>query len=386
VNDPIASILMEVVEAKGNVREAERLFEELCGSVFVPTHGMLRSLMSVYGSVGDIKGVRKCFRTMKVRGIKPEGRDFSILFNACADAGGWMDLADAGWEEMMRLGVKPPVATVNAILRSCIAAADADRFAGYYGFFKKNRIRPNIVSYTLKMTMLGSTGDLSAASAVVEELKQNGSQPDVALFNNLMKMYAERGDKTGVQNTLKTMQANGLVANARTVSFLVRFYTEEDELELAEQTYCTAPPEIQENGVVRLSLMKLYTTRGSLDKALALYDSMRSANMGIRRRALQLLIVGCGLASNPAMLARAETFTTESSLMDQRMSNALITAWIRCGSDESALRCAAQSEKDGIVFNEVSYTALVSVLRRLKKYDLAEKFQAQAKEKGMVIP
>ncbi|KAJ8905675.1 hypothetical protein NDN08_002181 [Rhodosorus marinus] len=296
-----------------------------------------------------------------------------------------MALAEAGWDEMLRLGIKPPVATVNAILRSCIAAADSDRFNRYYGYFKSTKTRPNIVSYTLKMTMLGTTGDLSAASEVVEELKRNGSEPDVALFNNLMKMYAERRDKNGVQNTLNTMHANGLEVNARTVSFLVKFYTEEDELELAEHTYSTAPPEIQENNLVRLSLMKLYTARGSLDQALALYDSMRGANMGIRRRALQLLIMGCGAESNPEMLAKAEVLTTESSLMDLKMSNGLITAWIRCGSDESALRCAAQSEKDGIILNEVSYTALVSGLRRLKKYDLAEKFQAQAKEKGIVI-
>merc|ERR1719440_1526539 len=121
------------------------------------------------------------------------------------------------------------------------------------------------------------------------EQKRGVQVLDIVSYNTLIKAAAKRGDVHRCFALLDQIQAAGLDADDVTFSTLLDCCIDREEHELASQALdrmCDSG--VKMNCVLLTTLMKGFIRSHHLDKAMALFDTMRSADPWVKMNCVLL--------------------------------------------------------------------------------------------------
>merc|ERR1719182_786154 len=263
------------------------------------------------------------------------------------------------------------------------------------------------------LSVLVHAPDMGLMEALLREVKDyerktGKSVVDIVTYNTMMKAAAKRRDVQACFKILEDIQAAKLDADDVTFSTLLDVCIDREEHELASQALdrmCDSG--VKMNCVLLTTLMKGFIRSKHLDKAMALFDTMRSAESQVKPdmitysmlikaqcdagdmgKALQILedmlqnscdvddvvfthlIEGCCHVNN---LALAERLFRDMQSAQIKPSVYTLTAMVKvygkCGQSEKAWELVrTMQERFGLQPTVIMYTCLISCLLRHKKH------------------
>jgi len=127
------------------------------------------------------------------------------------------------YEEMRKEGVKPTIATFNALLDACARSHDMSRIPSLLQAMSELDINPNVITYSTIIKAYSNEGLVDRALEVLVEMKGNKDiTPDEHTYNTVINGCARQGLCDQGLAILDEMCSSGVTPSNFTLSVLVK--------------------------------------------------------------------------------------------------------------------------------------------------------------------
>ena len=216
--------------------EAVKVFQRALSEGVVPSVFLYNAVIGKLGKARRIDDCLRYFGDMEGRGIRPSSVTYGTLVNALCRTSEERFAVDMFDEMEAAPNYRPRPAPYNSIIQYFLnTKRDRSKVQQYYERMKSKNIKPTSHTYKLLIEAYASLEpvNLSAAEAVLTEMKQAGIQPEAvhygslihakgcvmhdmpaakAVFDSVVKEGNIRPTDTLYQNLLEAMVANHEVA------------------------------------------------------------------------------------------------------------------------------------------------------------------------------
>merc|ERR1719389_1104380 len=267
----------------GKADVAEQVIVRMHENGMVPSVQFLQSLLKLFAAR---KNFAECLRAWELFEPKPDQVIYSCLTLAAAETSNaalcreFLARSAANFDLSGRDVL--PLLRLHARKRDYAGAAEDLR-----DIFRKGWEVEAIVLNTVLAVCVHAPDMLVMEELVREtkeyEQKRGASVLDIVSYNTLIKSAARRGDVHKCFELLDMIQAAKLEADDVTFSTLLDVCIDREEHELASQALdrmCDSG--VKMNCVLLTTLMKGFIRSHHLDKAMALFDTMRSAESQVK--------------------------------------------------------------------------------------------------------
>ncbi|KAM3343559.1 hypothetical protein P3S68_025648 [Capsicum galapagoense] len=194
-NPFVACALVDMYGKCVSVESARRLFDEL------PERNVVvwNSMISVYLRCNDVVRALELFEVMDV------GRN-EATFNAVI--AGLVETLDgfckavSCYREMERMGLRPNLITILALLRACVGVADVNLIEQIHGYSIRNDIDPDVQLRSGLIEGYGRCGCLDKAHLVFLSMRNR----DVVAWSSLISAYALHGKARTALDVFEQME------------------------------------------------------------------------------------------------------------------------------------------------------------------------------------
>lgn len=155
-------------------------------------------------------------------------------------------------------------------------------------------IYPDLIVYTVLITMYGKLGRADLVKEKFEELKIWGLEPDPIVYCAMIEAYCHSGQLKEAELCFKDMEAAGLPFKVQIFTSLIRGYGNLGQIMEAERTFrllqlkCIYPDRRAYS-----ALMDAYTKIDDLEQAMQVFENMLSVGMKPTDRSLARLVIAC---------------------------------------------------------------------------------------------
>jgi len=400
--------LVEASIRVGKADVAEQIIQRMHANGMVPSISFMQSLLKLFAAR---KCFAECLRAWDLFEPAPDQVVYSCLTLASAETGSVSLCRD-----FLKLNSQHFTVTSRdyiPLLRLHARRRDYNSAAADLRLIMQQGLDLETIACNTALSVLVHAPDMGLMEALLREVKdyeRKGSKTvvDIVSYNTMMKSAARRRDVKACFKILEDIQAAKLDADDVTFSTLLDVCIDENEHELASvalEQMCESG--VKMNCVLLTTLMKGFIRSKHLDKAMALFDTMRSEQSQVKPdmitysmlikaqcdaldmgKALQILedmlqnscdvddvvfthlIEGCCHVNNVAL--------GEKLFKDMLMANikpslytltAMVKVYGKCGVSEKAWELVrSMEERFGLRPTVVIYTCLISGLLRQKKH------------------
>ncbi|KAH0719887.1 hypothetical protein KY284_004917 [Solanum tuberosum] len=194
-NPFVACALVDMYGKCVSVEYARQLFDES------PERNVVvwNSMISVYAHCNDVGRALELFRVMDV---EPNSSTFNAIIAGLADTEDGFSRAVMCYREMGRMGLKPNLITVLALLRACLGTADVNLIEQIHGYSIRNDIDPDPQLRSGLIEAYGRCGCLEKAHLVFLSMRNR----DVVAWSSLISAYAFHGKARTALEIFEQMQ------------------------------------------------------------------------------------------------------------------------------------------------------------------------------------
>ncbi|KAF9126209.1 hypothetical protein BGW39_006802 [Mortierella sp. 14UC] len=236
------SAIIDSHSKAGNLRDAQRVYQEVLAAGLVPTIKTLGPMLEAVGAMGD------------------------------------HDMTKQLVEQMNSSGVSSNEYTFSALLQS----VSQDPAKGAQLFSKlSEQMEPNTVNYNILIRAFQRQSDLEGAFRVFRSMVADGVRPDKYTFSSILSLFALRGDTNGAEAFWNEMVGiHGVQPNAFAYGSMMHVYCTAEDMPSAQTVYREMiQSSIMPNEVIFGTLLNAYARHGDLTQMLSIYDAMRSEDL-----------------------------------------------------------------------------------------------------------
>ncbi|KAJ3223291.1 hypothetical protein HDU81_009287 [Chytriomyces hyalinus] len=249
----VYNLLIRAYTLENLTDNAIELFDEM-----VKKRGLFansRVLTSVMATLTLREEMNECinlFGQIEACGIKPDHALFHVVMNGYAQASDVGNVL-AWYNRLLSAGLKPNVVTYTIVMFAISRTADPEATRRWYDRIFSSSILPNVHAYSLLMQDRAKRGDLAASIHIYKDMLQVKLKPTAATFTTLINAHIVHGSGAGESNS-------GI----------------QEALALCNEMI---------NGAVRADvafyhvIMKLFSGLGMKEKAIEIYERMRSGEI-----------------------------------------------------------------------------------------------------------
>ncbi|XP_009630381.1 putative pentatricopeptide repeat-containing protein At1g03510 [Nicotiana tomentosiformis] len=199
-NPFVACALVDMYGKCISLASARQLFDEY------PERNVVvwNSMISLYAHSNDVDSALELFRVMDVA---PNSSTFNVIIAALAETDDGFSKAILCYRKMERMGLRPNLITVLALLRACIGIADVNLIKQIHGYSIRNDIDPDPQLKSGLIEAYGRCGCLDKAHHVFVSMRNR----DVVAWSSLISAYALQGQARIALEVFKEME----MANVR---------------------------------------------------------------------------------------------------------------------------------------------------------------------------
>ncbi|KAI8808197.1 hypothetical protein BJ742DRAFT_853851 [Cladochytrium replicatum] len=246
LNQSIFNMVMKAHVLDRNLPAAEKLFEELVNSNFVPTLPTISTMMTAFARSEEVQQALDIYYRMIVEPgrIKPDRTLFNILIDAFARRG---DLANAlkWFDELILHNMRPDKFTYTILMSVLFRELRIEQAEEWYTRVFTGDVQPDVVTFSLKiyqtqMAWINSSGGMDDArghmdldeglSAGFQEVVQPlldqmlslGIQPNAVTYTSILRTYLRFDDYRSVLNLFSQMIASGIRPDAQTYHAVIK--------------------------------------------------------------------------------------------------------------------------------------------------------------------
>lgn len=173
-------------------------------------------------------------------------QDYTGFISICGHAR-MPEEAQKLFNEMIRLDLRPTVATYSCLLQGCAEVGDFDRANEILAEMKEVGVKPNTITYTGLLYAYGKQGYYGEMAKIFNSMKTyEASQPHCApttvTYSALIQCFAKGGLFTRMEKALKEMLSKNLDPDAAAVNAMIQAYAEAGLVKDMERAYSLVRP------------------------------------------------------------------------------------------------------------------------------------------------
>ncbi|KAF9357557.1 hypothetical protein BGX26_003502 [Mortierella sp. AD094] len=301
------SAIIDIHSKAGNLREAQRAYQDVLAADLVPTDKTLGPMLEAVGKMGDYDMTRQLVDQMNSSGVPSNEYTFSALLQSLSQdpdrsvdlfeelskqiepntvnfnmlirtfqRHGDLDGAFRVFRSMITDRVKPDQYTFSSILSLFASRGDAEGAEGFWNeMINTHKVVPNAYAYGSMMHVYCMTEDMLSAQTVYREMIQAGILPNEVIFGTLLNAYARRGDLTQMLSIYDAMRAEGLKPNSYIYSNLLFGLVKDGDMGAARRLFENMEEDGFGNNVLAQTiLMKGYLDQGNFKESQEVYKNM----------------------------------------------------------------------------------------------------------------
>lgn len=285
--------LLNVCAKAGDVRTAVALVNEMTVSEIRGNVVIFTTLLDCYAEattpengMEHWKNCLKLLDVMRARKIVPDTWTYTTLSKVCSRAG-LMKKPTEILDMMHKDQVNPDVIVFTAMIDGLSKARNLTKDevllekTKLVMEMKKQRVKPNPVTYGALIDLSVAAGDLIGARYYFDEMKRNGVEPNMAIYGMLLHGFERLGDPSKKSEYLtpclelfREMEKKGVLPDA----------------------------------LIFKSLLFVCANAGDLDAALMIWSKLRESKLSINRTHFGAMIKA---SLNAGDLAKASRFVQE---------------------------------------------------------------------------
>ncbi|KAF9974417.1 hypothetical protein BGZ73_002185 [Actinomortierella ambigua] len=305
------SALIDVYSKSGNLREAQKAYQEILAAGLTPTAATFGPMLEAVGRMGDFEMTRQLAEQMNASGVPSNAYTLNAMLQATATDPEW---SLEVFEQMTRDGgIDPSVANYNMLLRAFRLHGDLDGAFRVFRWWQSRDVRvrpnertfstllslfadrgeveggealwdemvhdhgvqPNVYAYASMIHLYCTAEDMTAAHGVYREMIQVGIKPNLVIFGTLLNAYARYGDLTQMLSIYDVMRSEGLKPNSFVYTNLLLGLVQDGDLTAARRLYANMEEDgFGQNVLAQTIMMRGYLQQGKREEALKLYHHM----------------------------------------------------------------------------------------------------------------
>lgn len=246
-------------------------------------HGCPQDLNS-FNTILDVlcksNRVEKAYNLFKV--CKGRFKVDSVSYNIIAN--GWCLIkrtpkALEMFEEMLKKGLNPNLATYNIMLKGYFRAGQIKEAWEFFLQMKKRKCEIDVVTYTTLVHGFGVVGEIKRAQKVFNEMFGEGVLPSVATYNALIQVLCKKDSVENAIIVFEDLVRKGYMPNSITYTVLIRGLCHAGEMERAvEFMNRMKDDECEPNVQIYNIVIRYYCDAGEIEKGLNFFEKMGSGN------------------------------------------------------------------------------------------------------------
>ncbi|KAF9326343.1 hypothetical protein BGZ91_001981, partial [Linnemannia elongata] len=201
MEDTYAAII-DAHSKAGNLREAQRVYQEVLAAGLVPTNKTLGPMLEAVGAMGDYDMTRQLVGQMNASGVPSNEYTFSALLQSVSlDSAKSVQLFNELSKQM-----EPNTVNYNILIRAFQRQSDLD---GAFRVFRQmvgDGIRPDKFTFSSILSLFAIRGDTDGAEAFWNEMVGvHGVKPNAFAYGSMMHVYCTAEDMLSAQTVYREM-------------------------------------------------------------------------------------------------------------------------------------------------------------------------------------
>ncbi|KAF8978633.1 hypothetical protein BGZ46_006254 [Entomortierella lignicola] len=243
--EPLEDTYSAIIDAHskaGNLREAQRAYQDVLAADLVPTDKILGPMLEAVGKLGDYEMTQQLVDQMNSGGVPSNEYTFSALLQSLSQS---PDKSLALFEELSK------------------------------------QVEPNTVNFNILIRTFQRHGDLDGAFRVFRSMIADNVPPDQYTFSSILSLFASRGDSEGAEVFWDEMiNVHKVTPNAHAYGSMMHVYCTTEDMLSAQAVYREMiQARILPNEVIFGTLLNAYARQGDLTQMLSIYDAMRAEGL-----------------------------------------------------------------------------------------------------------
>jgi pentatricopeptide repeat protein len=154
---------------------------------------------------------------------------------------------------------------------------------------------PDLITYSTVIKGYCVQGDLEQAIQLFTLMRKRGIKPDAILFNSILDGCARKQMRTLTEQVLRDMEDANVAPSNFTLSILVKLYGRTGDVERAFEVAESYPAKygFDLNATVYTCLMSSCISNDRLEKAMEVFEMMKTTKCSPDAKTYQTLINGC---------------------------------------------------------------------------------------------
>ncbi|KAF6150531.1 hypothetical protein GIB67_030332 [Kingdonia uniflora] len=158
---------------------------------FIPTTATYNILLKACGT--DYYRAKSLMDEMKINGLTPDQRSWSILIDICGGAGN-VGGAITGLTTMRDAGIKPDVVAYTTAIKACVKNRSLKKAFSLFEEMKRHQLQPNLVTYNTLLracSRYGSLHEVQQCLAIYQDMRKAGYNPNDYFLKELIEEWCE---------------------------------------------------------------------------------------------------------------------------------------------------------------------------------------------------
>merc|ERR1719253_506984 len=280
--------------------------------------------------------------------------------------------------EIFRKGWEVESIVLNTVLSACVGTPDVDLMDQLVretqAYERQHSVQVlDIVSYNTLIKAAARRGDVPMSFKLLDAIQEADLDADDVTFSTVLDVCIDKEEHDLASQALERMCDSGVKMNCVLLTTLMKGFIRSKHLEKAMALFDTMrSPEsqVKPDMITYSMLIKAQCDAGDMGKALQILEDMLQNSCDVDDVVFTHLIEGCCQVSNLALAEKLFKDMLSASINPSVYTlTAMVKVYGKCGQSAQAWELVEQMpERFGVKPTVVMYTCLISCMLRHKKH------------------
>merc|ERR1740121_1764031 len=245
-----------------------------------PSDIVLGCMLDALVSNGLVSEAVALFRQWKAK-VGSNMIIYSTLVKGFAAAGRTREAMEL-WREIRSEGIAMNVVIYNTLIDAQARAGAMDRAHELLSAMEEDGLTPDSITHSTMVKGYCIAGDLDKAFEIFRSTQKAGMAADCVIYNTLLDSCTKHNRVELADRVLADFERNGVRASNFTLGILIKMYDRRRQLAKAFEVVSefAAQHQLTPNMQVRSCLMSVCINNSALDRALELFEGIKSDSDG----------------------------------------------------------------------------------------------------------
>jgi pentatricopeptide repeat protein len=340
----------------------EHVHAHIIESGFQPDVRVWTSLISMYTRCGRSGKALEVFYHMQRQGVEPNKVTYISILNACTSSPSALDSGKQIHAMIRKSGLDSNVRVGTALIGMYAQSGRSQEAFEVFCHIQEQGMKPDKITYISMLKACSSPIALQLGKQIHASLSKSGFGSDVRLENSLIGMYVKCGSDKDAFDVYRHMQQKGVQRNNFTYMSILNACNSPAALEWGKEVHAHIMNSGWDSDVcVGNALISMYTKCGDSADAFEVFYRMERQGVEPDKFTYIKILNACASPATQERVKQVHARVRKSGFdSDIRLGNALISMYVKCGSNKDAFEVFCHMQRQGLEPDEITYMCVLN--------------------------